>query len=64
MKELIGYIILIIALATPWFWNAYKLTGCDFESGWKCEALHGVGVAIPPAAFVTVWFADDRQKNR
>ena len=53
--------ILIIAaiILTPWFWNAAKFASCDFESDYKCEAIHGMGVVIPPAAFITVWFDDD-----
>ena len=56
------FVIIVVALVSaPYFWNAYKLAGCDFESPYKCEAIHGIGVIIPPAAFVTVWFADDRK---
>ena len=46
-------------MCTPYVWNAYKLSNCDFESNYKCEAIHGIGVVIPPTALVTVWFADD-----
>lgn len=54
--------LLIVALlvATPYIWNGYKLAGCDFESSYKCEVIHGVGVVIPPTAYITVWFDDDR----
>ena len=53
--------MLIVAalLITPWIWNAAKFASCDFESNYKCEALHGIGVFVPPAAYVTVWFDDD-----
>ncbi len=50
---------LIFAVVAPYFINAYKLVDCDFASPYKCEAIHGIGVVIPPAAFVTVWFASD-----
>lgn len=52
-------IILLALLLTPYVWNASKLLSCDFESNYKCEVIHGIGVVIPPAAFVTVWFAGD-----
>ena len=54
-----------------WFWlivalgciggyglNAYKLTQCDFESPYKCEVVHGVGL-VPPLWVATVWFDTD-----
>jgi len=52
------FIIFLIA-ATPWLVNAYKFANCDFESSYKCEAIHAIGVLIPPASFVTVWFDSD-----
>jgi len=38
--------------------NAYKLTQCDFESPYKCEVVHGVGL-VPPLWVVAVWFDTD-----
>lgn len=55
--------VLVICLLTPYFLNIYKFVGCDFESAYRCEAIHGIGVAIPPASFVTVWFSDDRPND-
>ena len=53
-------ILLVAAICfTPYAWNAYKFSNCDFESSYKCEAIHGVGIVIPPTAIVTVWFSDD-----
>ena len=52
-------LILFILAVTPYLWNGYKLANCDFESSYKCEVIHGIGVIIPPAAFVTVWFSVD-----
>jgi len=48
-------IIFTLLLFTPYFWNGYKLFKCDFESSYKCEIIHGVGLIIPPAALITVW---------
>lgn len=56
----LGTLAVIAALAaTPWIWNAVKFASCDFEGNYKCEAIHGVGVFVPPLSFVTVWFDDD-----
>jgi len=52
-------IVIAILACVPWVWNGYKLANCDFKSDYKCEAIHGIGVVIPPSAFITVWFSDD-----
>lgn len=56
-------ILIIVTLATlaatPWILNAVKFANCDFQSDWKCEVIHGAGVFIPPASFITVWVATD-----
>ena len=59
--KLLPMIIIAAILFTPYAWNGYKLSNCDFESNYKCEAIHGIGVVIPPTAFITVWFGDDPQ---
>ena len=38
-----------------WVVNAYRLTECDFEAPYKCEAIHAIGL-LGPAAAVTVWY--------
>ena len=60
MNPIIAIITLVI-FVSPYAWNGYKLAGCDFESNYKCEAIHGIGVIIPPASIITVWFDDDRE---
>jgi len=52
-------VIIFALLVTPWIWNGFKFANCDFESNYKCEVIHGAGVFIPPAAYITVWFDDD-----
>jgi len=52
-------IALIVGLLSIWPINVYKLTQCDFESDFKCEVAHGIGVIMPPASIVTVWFGTD-----
>ena len=60
MKANTAVIICLLAIiCLPWIWNAVKFASCDFKSDFKCEVIHGTGVFIPPAAFITVWFKDD-----
>ena len=56
-------ILILFVLALPWIVNAYKFAGCDFESSYRCEAIHGIGIIMPPASWVTVWFDDDRSTS-
>lgn len=48
----IPFILGIIGLLAFVF-NIVKLTDCDFEAPYRCEAIHGIGL-FPPAAIVTV----------
>jgi len=50
---------IVAIVVTPWIWNAAKFAGCDFESNYKCEIIHGAGIVVPPAAWITVWFDSD-----
>ncbi len=54
-------IISLVALLflMPWVVNAIKFANCDFESDYKCEAIHIIGVIAPPASYITVWFDTD-----
>lgn len=56
--ELIVVLVIVIG-GWSWIWNAVKLASCDFESDYKCEVIHGVGLVIPPLSIGTAWFADD-----
>lgn len=51
----------LIFAFSSWFINAAKLGSCDFKAGFKCELMHGLGVAVPPLAIVTVWFGGDSE---
>ncbi len=42
-----------------WVMNVVKLTNCDFESDYKCEVIHGVGLIGAPVSLITVWFETD-----
>lgn len=57
--KIAALLVITILLSIPWVWNAFKFAGCDFESNYKCEVIHGAGVFVPPAAFITVWFDGD-----
>ena len=62
MKDIASGIIVLVIVAiivTPWFINLNKFINCDFESDLRCEAIHGAGVIMPPASYVTVFFDDD-----
>jgi hypothetical protein len=53
--ELLLALFWMVAIVA-WPFNLYRLATCDFESPYKCEVIHAIGVAIPPAAIVTAWF--------
>jgi len=61
MGRLTTLTLLIVFLMTPWVWNVEKLTECDFKSDFKCELIHGIGFAVPPTSWVTVWFDTDKK---
>ncbi len=55
----VAMISILVAAFLPYVWNGVKLANCDFESPYKCEAIHGIGVVVPPSSIITVWFEDD-----
>lgn len=64
MKNILSNIVTAILLSLfilPFGINGYKLAGCDFEAPFKCEVSHAIGVFMPPASIITVWFDDDRK---
>jgi len=58
-KILVIYAMSAVLSLGIWGYNFKKITDCDFESNYKCELIHGFGVVVPPASFVTVWFDTD-----
>lgn len=52
----------VVFFVGSWCVNLYKLIQCDFESDYKCEVVHAVGVFLAPASVVTVWIDDDSEK--
>lgn len=50
--------LLVILILSSWMVNLMQFVRCDFEPGYRCEALHGIGL-VPAFAPITVWFKDD-----
>lgn len=50
--------VFVLVFLVAWPVNLYKLTQCDFESNYKCEVIHGLGI-IPVMSPITVWFETD-----
>jgi hypothetical protein len=59
MKAIVLVSIIPFIFIAPWFFNAYKLTTCDFDAPYKCEVIHGIGLFIPPTSLITAWFDSD-----
>jgi len=52
-------VIIVLVVAISWITNFVKLTECDFNAPYKCEAIHAFGL-IPAVSPVTVWFGVDK----
>lgn len=46
------FFIIFIVVGIGWIKNIIKLSDCDFESPYKCEIFHAVGI-IPPVGAIT-----------
>jgi hypothetical protein len=53
-------LLFMLFMSATWWYNGYKLTQCDFDALYKCEAIHGLGLFAAPASVVTVWFSTDK----
>ncbi len=53
-------LVIVLIFLSSWIWNAIKFTSCDFESNFKCEAIHGIGLFVPFSSLITVWFDVDK----
>ena len=53
-KSIVVFFLVVILIAIGWVKNLIKLTDCDFESPYKCEVIHLVGL-VPPIGAVTGW---------
>lgn len=59
--EIIVFIALII-LFVGWVKNIIKLSKCDFESPYKCEVFHTIGI-IPPLGAVIGYMNFEEKHN-
>jgi len=57
-------IFLYLFFIFSWCYNLYEFTQCDFESDYKCEAVHGLGVFVPQTSVVTVFFDTDEDNAK
>ena len=48
------FILFVLAGIIGYAMNIYKITQCDFESPFKCEAVRAVGL-IPPVGAIVGW---------
>jgi hypothetical protein len=54
----IGNLLIVAVIGTGWVKNIIKLSDCDFQSPYKAEVIHVVGL-IPPVGMVTGWLNID-----
>lgn len=57
--KIMALVLFTVVVTGSWVVNSIKLTACDFESDYRCEFIHGVGLFFAPLSVVTVWFDDD-----
>lgn len=48
-------ILMWIYSTVTWIINLIKFINCDFVEPFKEEAIHLLGVILPPASWVTAW---------
>ena len=53
-KILIIDLVIVLVIGTGWVKNLIKLSECDFESPYKAEVIHAIGI-LPPVGMVTGW---------
>ena len=51
---MIVMLVIVIVVGTGWVKNIIKLSNCDFESPYKAEVIHTIGI-IPPVGMITGW---------
>jgi hypothetical protein len=51
-----GIWVFILMFVAAWFINLFKLFACDFDSPYKDEVIHFIGLFVPPASIITAWF--------
>ena len=48
------YAVIVLVIGVGWVKNIIKLSNCDFESPYKAEVIHTVGL-LPPIGMITGW---------
>ena len=44
--------VIILVVVLLWIANAIEFSKCDFESPYKCEVMHGIGIVVAPLGWV------------
>ena len=52
--KLVGGLVAIYTLVA-WLVNLITFIGCDFDPVGKQEILKGIGIFVPPFAWITAW---------
>ena len=61
MKTMLAiYLAIIIIILTGWVKNIIKLSDCDFQSPYKAEVIHVIGI-VPPIGAITGWLNVGKQ---
>jgi hypothetical protein len=48
--------VIVVLMMVAYVVNFMKFIENDFEAPYKSEIVNGIGVFLPPAASITVWF--------
>ena len=48
--------VIVVLMMVAYVVNFLKFIENDFEAPYKSEIVNGIGVFLPPAASITVWF--------
>ena len=60
-KYLVIWSVVIITIVVCWLGNTVKFVECDYDLPLNCEIIHGVGLIMPPASVVTVFYGSDKE---
>lgn len=52
---LIFYLAVAVYTVIAWIVNLIKFVNLDFQEPWRDEIIHGLGVILPVASWVTAW---------
>ena len=49
-------VLVVVLMLVAYIVNIIKFVNNDFEAPYKSEIVNGIGIFLPPAAVITVWF--------